>query len=43
LLEKIYLLQEPLAAAMGMGLEITSPVGSLIIDIRRLLEVALPK
>ena len=31
--KEVYLLAEPMAAAIGVGLDVSSPVGNMIIDI----------
>lgn len=32
---EVYLIEEPMAAAIGAGLEVAEPTGSIVVDIRR--------
>ena len=32
---KVYLIEEPIAAAIGAGIDITKPCGSMVVDMRR--------
>ena len=33
--KEVYLIEEPMAAAIGAGLEVAEPTGSIVVDIRR--------